>query len=338
MKRSCRSLGRVTLVISLLSAASLFPVFADVTFTTSTGTGVMYGLATEIVYGAYNGQTYTLSLLDWPVQPLFYVKEFLAMSTTAGFAASLEVRLGVPARTGSGSDSDWLNYGTNGDPSRTNYYQFDCYDERAIQLDAQAGWDIPVAAWVTLEPFIAFGFADYKWSARDGFLQYPPNWFVVPPGPGPFGSYPPASTDPRQPVSGTLIIYEQTYFIPAVGLSARFRIGEHLSCAVSFAFSPLVFCNDLDNHVLSTPGNDFCDSMLGGVLLEPKISVSWQMVRSARLSLDVSYRHIAGLIGTTTQVATGVGYTPGFVVGTYPGGAGATFDALDASVNLVWTL
>jgi outer membrane protease len=306
----------------------------DIILTASTGTGILYGIAKEFVYDTsnYNGQSYTQSELDWDLHALLMTKAALNMRTPAGFVASLDVQLGIPWKTGLITDSDWLNYSYNGDPTKTNFSQHDCYTERAVLLDAKAGWEFPVASWVTLEPFLAFGFMDFKWTARDGYLQYPPGYIA--------GSatkpYPDYSTDVVVPVSGTGIIYQQTYYIPAVGLSAKIHSGS-LSGAISYAISPLVFCNDVDNHEFGAPGSDYYDTMSNGLLLEPKISLEWQIGRS-RLSLDVAYRHIAGLIGNTTRVYNGVGYPPGQVAATYVNGAGASYDVVGASISFDWAL
>jgi outer membrane protease len=324
-----------TLALVLLAALAAAPVFAsDITLTASTSTGVMYGLAKELVYNTstFNGNSYTESELDWGIQPLFYTKAVLALATADGFAASLDIRMGIPGHAGQISDSDWLNYDKFGTSTLTNYSQHDCFTERAILLDAQVGWQFPLASWITLEPFLAFGFMDFKWTARDGYLQYPPGWF----GGSPPTPYPDSSIQPKVPISGTGIIYQQTYFIPAVGCAAKISFGQNFGITASFAFSPLVFCNDVDNHLLAK--KDFYENMWAGYLLEPKVSLDWQVTGRAGLSLEVSFRHITGLIGTTNVVPTGVGLTPGQVSGTYVNGAGAAFDALDASLNILWTL
>ncbi len=333
--RKHRNRTRVIFVPGLLILAALAAVpgfAADVTLTASTGAGIMYGVAREFVYGAYNNQSYIKSQLDWDIRPLFYTKAALALSGLGGFVASLDVRMGVPAKTGLISDSDWLNYDYNGATNKTNYSQSDCFTERAILLDAKVGWEFPLAAWMTLQPFLAFEFMDWKWTARDGYFQYPLGYTkgtaILP--------YPDSSTDTKASLSGTGIIYQQTYFIPAAGIAADFRSGKDFGISVSFAFSPLVLCNDVDNHEFA--GLDFYDYMWAGVLLEPKVSLKWQASERALLSFDVSYRHIERLIGNTDEVVIGPGYTPGLVAGKSTNGAGASFDALDASLNFSWVL
>jgi outer membrane protease len=333
MRLPSRTRFIVALAVGITTVLAAANVSAeDIVLTASTGTGILYGMAKEFVYDTskYNGQSYTQSELDWDLRSLLVTKAALKIRTAAGFAASLDVQLGIPWKTGSISDSDWLNYSYNGDPTKTNFSQHDCYTERAVLLDAKAGWEFPLASWVTLEPFLAFEFMDFKWTARDGYLQYPPG-YVAGLATKP---YPDSSTDVVVPVSGTGIIYQQTYYIPAVGVAAKFRSG-HTGGSISFAVSPFAFCNDVDNHEFA--GNDYYDTMSNGLLLEPKISLEWEMGRS-RLTLDVSYRHIAGLIGNTTQVHIGIGYPPGQVANMYPNGAGASYDVASASLSYTWAL
>ena len=327
--------GHFVLALVVLVALPAFGFADDVTFTASTGTGIMYGLARELVHStsAFNGNTYLESELDWDVKPLYYTRAALAMSTTRGFAASLDVQMGIPGKTGISTDSDWLNYNYNGDPSKTNYLHMDCITERAILLDAQVGWQFPLASWLSLEPFADFGFMDFKWTGRDGYFQYPPNWFAG----GASLPYPAASIQPRIDEAGVGIIYEQTYFMPAAGVTATFRAGDDFSISTSFSFSPIVFCNDEDNHVLGQITHDFYDYTRGGILLEPKVSLEWQVSGRVRFSLDVSYLHIEGLNGDTYKVTTGLGQDPNQVA-IPSSGAGAAFDALDASLNISWVL
>jgi outer membrane protease len=321
------------LVILVTLAA---PAFSDdVTLTASAGTGVMYGLARELVYSisAFNGTTYLESELDWDIKPLYYTKAALSLGTPQGFVASLAVQMGIPAKTGTSTDSDWLNYDKYGDTSLTNYLHMDCITERAILLDAQVGWEFPLASWLSLQPYAAFQFMDFKWTGRDGYFQYPPNWF----GGGATPPYPPASTQPKANEAGVGIIYEQTYMIPAAGFTAKFRAGDGFNISASFSFSPIVFCNDLDNHMLGYVTHDFYDYTRGGILVEPKVSLEWQVSGRVRFSLDVSYLHIEGLNGDTYKVTTGIGQDPNQAA-VQSSGAGAAFDALDASLNITWVL
>jgi outer membrane protease len=197
-----------------------------------------------------------------------------------------------------------------------------------VTLDARAGWTFRLAGRWLLEPFLAFGLMQYKWTARDGYLQYPG-------GAPPYPPWDPAWA--KVPVSGTAIIYQQTWWIPAVGLAAAKSLGERFDARLSFAFSPAVFCNDLDNHVMkagfgSAYDTDYYDYLRWGLLLEPSLALGWRLNRQGRLELQVSYRTVFGLLGDTEVVDAGPGLPPGQVSATYPDGAGATYNALDVSL------
>jgi outer membrane protease len=284
-------------------------------------TGTRVGLAKERVFSG----PYTISELLWPFQPLLYAGTALSLQTRFGLCASLDVRSAFPGRSGYMEDSDFKNY-ESGDLSKTHYSQHDCHTERAITLDARVGWLFRPGARLTLQPFAAFGLMQYKWTARDGYLQYPPE--LVPP----YTHWSPSVT--KLLVSGTAVVYEQTYLIPAAGLSAQMRFGQRIDAALCFSFSPFVFCSDLDNHVQATFAADYYDRMRWGLLLEPAVSLGYRLNPRARLSLEVSYRRVSGLVGDTDKVMAGPGQTPGEVAATFPGGAGAAYDALDVSVAL----
>jgi outer membrane protease len=298
---------------------------AGFTLTSSTSAGLLYGSATELVFdtSAYDGKDYILSELDWDLRPLFYAGYGLSIEAVGGFHASLDAKLGVPAMTGSIQDSDWLNYDVNGDPSKTNFSRHDSFSERAILLDARVGWAFAVTSWLILEPFASAGFMDFKWSARDGYLQYPPGYMLSQPPP-----YAPwTENTAKVPVSGTGIIYEQSWFVPALGLAAGFSLGSGISVSASFAAAPWVFCKDIDNHLFTE--SDYYDTMAGGYSLEPAVSMEWKLSGNAVFSLGLSYSYLAGLRGTTTVVESGSGITPGTVVDTITNGAGVEFQAAE---------
>lgn len=71
----------------------------------STFAGVTYGTAKELVY--YGGQI--LSELDWPLQPAFTVGTRAEINTKVGLTAELSFESGINGKSGSMTDSDFLN-------------------------------------------------------------------------------------------------------------------------------------------------------------------------------------------------------------------------------------
>ncbi len=288
----------------------------------STSSGVMLGGAKEFVYDS----GYTVSELDWPLLPAFYAGITLNLGETAGFLSSVELQVGIPGMAGTMTDSDFLN----GDGVKTNYSQSDGDMENAILLTAQAGWgfafDLPRGGVWTLEPFVSFEFMRFEWTAQNGYLQYPPETSP------PFTPWSPST--PQVPITGTGIIYTQNYVIPAVGLKGTFPLSENLAMAVSFTFSPYLWCWDKDSHLLRQL--DFYDNMQGGLLLEPRLSATYRFSSRTALSLDVLYRHVANLVGNDYEVSTGA--SAGQQSPTYEEAAGASLDVVNVSLSLAVSL
>jgi len=318
-----RSLARVLACTALLAATRASAANTErFSLEIQSRVGVQIGLARELVY---SGGT-TISELLWPFQPVLYVGTALELRSRFGLFVLLDARSAFPGRSGAMENSDYLNYEL-GDLRRTHYSRQDCYTERAVTLDVQAGWSFHLARQLHLEPFLAFGLMQYKWTARDGYFQYPTQT-----GP-PYDSWDPAWA--KVPISGTSIIYQQTYLFPAAGLALETTLGERFEARLSFSVSPLVFCRGLDNHVQRTAvDTDYYDSLRFGLLLEPAASLGLSLNQRARLSLEASYRRISGLLGDTAVVPAGPSLPPGQVSATYKDGAGASYDALSLALAI----
>jgi outer membrane protease len=139
-------------------------------------------------------------------------------------------------------------------------------------------------------------------------------------------------------VYGTGIVYHQTWYIPLAGVRATFRLGDRLDAGLALGFSPFLWMNDLDNHELRLL--DFVGTTSGGFLLDPSLDVSWRFAGRARLSVELSYRAIRGLVGDMLVIGAGVEGSPG-PSGLAPGeqhlyrdSAGASFDSLGIALSL----
>jgi outer membrane protease len=296
------------------------PVAAQaIPFSLSTSSGVMLGWVKEFVYD----NSYTLSELDWPLLPAFYVGATLDLGAKSGFLASIDLKLGVPTLVGTMTDSDFLN----GDGVKTNFSQSDADMEGALLLSTRAGWGFPFAfldgPTGTVEPFLAFEYIRLSWTAQNGYLQYPPE--TSPP-------YTPWSpSTPQVPIYGTGIMYIQNYIIPAFGAKASLSFSEAFSLSVSLTFSPYLWCFDKDSHYFRQL--DFYATMQNGILAEPELSATYKISGATCVTLDVLYRHISNLIGDETVIATGA-YTGGQQSATYSNGEGASLDVVDITATL----
>ena len=300
---------------------------AGTVVSTYTGVGLMVGLAREIVYDSEVQPRYLLSELDWPMRPLSFASTGLSVEASFGLAASLVVSSGIPAKTGTMTDRDFMNY----DGELTHFSSHTSFAEHALLADARLGWLFALGGILTLKPFLALSVMRLAWSARDGYLQYPPE--SAPP-------FTPWSTSvPRSSVHGLGIRYEQNTWFPAVGVAATFHPFPALEASVSMTGSPFVLCTDVDNHFLRSV--EFHETFAGGFALEPSLAAAWSLGDRARLSLGLSYRYVGGLVGDAYQVLSGVeGYDAG--AGdrspTYRDGAGVALSYLRASLGLTLSL
>jgi outer membrane protease len=315
----------------------------DIELSVRTSVGVLSGTAKELVYDQAVSDNYKVSELVWPFKALALWGVGLDMRTGGGFFGSFGLKSGLSGMTGAMSDSDFLN----GDGVRTHYSQSDCWTEQALLLDLEAGWSFPVAERLELGFYGSVEYMNFKWSARDGYLQYPVtgNDYSFGTGgnliPGTHPAWKPGMTS--IPIYGTGIIYQQSYFYPAIGVRASYRQSARLSLAASFCFSPSVICNDEDNHELRLL--DFTETMSNGIMFEPRLDAAWSVSDRAAIELGISYRLITGLIGDSTMVSTGVndptnylGSGPSYAgpntKQTYTNGGGASYSALELILAL----
>jgi len=312
-------LAAAAAILVVLSAPGLH---AQVSLETTTSAGVLLGTSRELVLSG----SYIVSQLDWAMRPLVFTGSGLRASTPEGLRASLEVLAGVPGKTGRITDKDFLN----GDGEVTHFSEHDSFTEGALLLDARIGRQFALGERFTIEPFAGFSLMRFKWTARDGYLQYPPE------GSAPFTPWDPQAT-PMVFVFGTGIVYQQTWYIPAVGARATLRFGDNMEAALALGFSPYLWMNDLDNHEMRSL--DFAGTLSGGLMLDPTLGVTWRLSPRSRLSLDLGYRVIWGLTGDTLMTGTGVeGDTgpeldPGDWV-RYIGSSGVSFDAFRLCLSL----
>jgi outer membrane protease len=304
----------------------------ELTVTTSGSAGVILGVAREFVLSG----SYVVSELDWPLLPAVFAGLAVNLATPVGFLASMEVQAAIPTPTGTMTDSDFLN----GDGVKTHFSQSDGTLTGAVMLSLQAGWELPLPVdqpLSQLAPFLQFEYLRFTWTASNGYLQYPPETSY------PYTPW--SSSTTKVPIYGTGILYTQNYLIPSFGIKGTIQALDSLVVSFSMALSPYMWCFDVDEHLFRFL--KFYDNLRGGIMLEPRLTATLKITPRMILSLDLLYRHIAGLTGDTLEVGTGAtGYTPppsGSDPGpgesiSFPNSAGASLDAVNISILLSYKL
>lgn len=260
-------------------------------------TGFLYGSSQELVY-AESGSDTLLSELDWTLEPLFYWGLRLDLSParkgTEGFIATLALRSGIAGYAGTMTDTDWANY----DGTKTHFSAHDSYAEQAFLADLRAGWTFPVGKSFELRPFAGVGYMHFRWTARDGYLQYADYDY----GTDEYDEW--SSSLPKTDIYGTGIGYEQFWFIPYLGFEAAWNASDRWTLRGSLSAAPWAICADQDDHYLR--GLQFNETSSGGFALEPRLEAALGLSARTTLTFSGSYRFASGLRGdvATSYIGT----------------------------------
>ncbi len=289
-------------------------------FSLHSGGGILYGRADELVYAASSSSD-LLSRLVWPMEGLAYGELGFGFGRrrTADFSffAEASVKLGLPGRTGTMTDTDWMS------PSgyQTHYSAHDCLTDRAVLADYRLGFLFPVKDRLTLSPVMTLSTMSFSWTARDGYLQYGPNA-----GSGPYVPW--DSSFAKVRLDGEGILYSQDWLILAFGLELGWDFSERLALKAAFSAAPFIVCGAQDDHLLRNLR--FIDVMTGGYAFDPSLALSYRLDARFSLFLRGAYRHIAGVRGDTSQEAIDTGESYGLTKNT----AGAGYSAFDLALGV----
>lgn len=249
-------------------------------FSAAAYSGVYFGMARELVYYTdplLGLDHYKISELNWPLEPSYYAGSTLSYRAARGLVASLDLQAGLPTGVGIMTDRDYLNY--NG--VVTNYSQSTARLLHSFAGRLDLGWRFPFPGG-SVEPFVRYALLDFKWSASNGYYQYPPGYTTGSPPP-----YTPWSpSEPKVALSGVVAYYEQRYAIPALGLTATVR-SRLASLGLSLAFSPFASINDIDHHLLRNL--IFFDSISHCIYVAPEVSFAMRPFAHMSLGLHLSY-------------------------------------------------
>lgn len=298
MKHYGKSKAFVTAIVFLAAGVTVVAPetesSSDLEFTLSTDGGVLYGTAGEYVYEQGISKNFVLSELDWDIKPLPYMGLNFNVTRKNGFYAGASLKCGIAGKTGTITDSDWLNayYNTDYIDIKTNYSESDAYMEHAFLANLSVGYKAAISTQFSIKPFLALDFMNFKWSGRDGYYQYSDYNSTT-------QAYDSYTTGTKYPLYGTGLEYEQTYLCPEIGIAAEYSPSRRLNLGASFVFSPAVSCTASDNHFERFL--QFDDVMSGGFLIGPKMILEYRLNERTKFSFTAAYALVWGLVGDETM-------------------------------------
>jgi outer membrane protease len=284
----------VVLFVPSLGYGQIGGIGSQYSFSFSPLFGIKYGNAKEIVYRNSKSDDY-LSMLVWEMKHIFYLGGAFDFQPREpidqkGYFVNASVQAAFPAKTGYMSDWDWAAPNN----AFSNFSEHDNFTQEAWFINIAAGISLPVWDKIWLRFFATLNYMKLKWDAQDGYLWY---------GSYSYGSYEPWSpSSEKQSISGTVISYEQNWFIISPGISAHIPFLEYFEAGFYFQITPLIYCYDFDQHYRRDPPLTFAVSMWGGLMVEPEFKFVFSPYDWLDLSFYVSYCFIGGEVRGTTVV------------------------------------
>jgi outer membrane protease len=244
--------------------------------------GMLFGQAKEIVF-PFDTKAELLSLLTWDIKPVFYYGLALDFSRAQplarwGIFANLSLKNGLPGISGKMEDQDWMSKEYT---SLTHYSVHDNFTEKLFFFDISAGFSFPLKHILLMKTYLTVSYMYVSFYAENGYYEYTP----------PFGD------GKKHPINGKVINYTQDWLIITPGLSLGYFFNTRFYTELVFQISPLVFCNDLDEHLKT--GIQYRDYMRGGLFIEPGLHFSYIVGKRLELSLKFTWRYIDGTKGET---------------------------------------
>ncbi|MGN0730185.1 omptin family outer membrane protease [Treponema sp.] len=201
------------------------------TFSLTASLGFQSGKMQEYVY---SGGTY-VSRIDWQAD-LVPVADVNFSGDICNVVFGINFLSAFPVKKGSVEDWDWLGL----DKSRaTNFSSHDLSIQRKVDLEASLGYRFSLEHFRIL-PRLGFVFRNQKFKASDGYFRYA-NYIR--------GEYLNDSVG-KNNISGNVLLYEQSFYMPFVSLETEFGISGGLDFLFDCRLYPYVYCDATDNHCI----------------------------------------------------------------------------------------
>jgi outer membrane protease len=252
--------------------------------------GFFYGKTTEYVYDT--GRERERSRLEWE-------EEFVPFITLTGeitfkiFFLDLSVLTAIPVSSGFMQDFDYMLPGSS---AQSHYSRHNARFNNHLELYPSIGYAFDFGRWY-LAPSAGFLYRDRKWTAEDGYVQYP--------SPG----QPWSDSVEKRKTNGAIISYEELIWFPTVTLEGGFRINKLLEASLAGTWYPYMEVETIDSHFLRE--TVFYDYMKGGMGFLAELSFVYKPSKSDMVNFiaNIGFEGIYPRRGTSSVGA--IGYDTG---------------------------
>ncbi|MDR0322265.1 MAG: omptin family outer membrane protease [Treponema sp.] len=233
-----------------------------------------------------------ISRSDWMDKAVPFTN-FSGMFRTNNFLFKLNLTLAAPLISGEMEDYDFL-IPDNENPSR--YAWHTAYLDKDFSCGAEIGYEFLFNYWY-ITPKIGFQYRSLKWTASDGYLQYPAT-----------GQW--TGDEQKVYVIGSVASYEQAIWFPyaavEAGIHYTFPYEGKLQIAVGVGVYPYMWAETNDTHFLRNL--QFNNSLSGGLGLNYELTVSFFPEHTNGIGFIIRYKNenILNMKGSATSNETGI--------------------------------
>jgi outer membrane protease len=229
--------------------------------------------------------------------------------TLGNFFIDLSVLTAISIKSGMMRDYDYML--SNSD-AQSHYSEHDAWFDKHLEIHPEIGYTFNFGNW-SLYPSAGFLLRHRKWSAEDGYVQYP--------SPG----QPWSSSDATQKTNGVVISYVEAIWFPTVSLGVSYRINGRFEAALSGSWYPYLNIETIDSHYIRR--TVFYDTMRGGMGFLSELALTYHPVSTNAMNFRAAFG-FEGIYPNKGTTSTGsIGYDTGKI-------AAATQSHMES--NLFW--
>ena len=227
----------------------------------------------------------------------------------------------VPLASAAGIMEDY-DYLLENSDALSNYSKHDLYTDRHFNIMLKIGYSFFINNF-EIEPVVGFSYYTRKWSAIDGFLQYPED-----------DNEPWTESVPQFNLSGTGISYEQLLRFPFFGLHCTYNIKDIFKVSLKALYYPYIWVEALDSHFIRL--KQYYDTMEGGMGANVEISFIYYFNKLKKIGILASFNYegLYTIRGTTSSNVIGISNGNFSDVSGYRSGTDGTIFSVKAGVVL----
>ena len=271
---SLLSFSKKTLFLILIILFKTFYCFPHFNLSLTSSAGFKSTITNEYVYENDNN----ISLLKWEL-PAIPLVSILAEIEFNNFFITTEYESAIPIKLGKMKDFDYLTVIPN---VVSHYSEHDIYLDKDFSLNEIFGYKIRIKKRFQMIPFVGFSYQNKKYTAQNGYLQYPL-----------ISGEPWSGEEKKTVLSGIVISYEQAILFPFSGIKLLITLNEFIEIGINGVYYPYINICSIDSHFLRMiQFYDKMNSSNGGRLEIISMIYPFKKHKNMRIMNRISYEYL----------------------------------------------